>query len=191
LVCGCFINGNGQLQGNGQANGNGSGNGTGNGNGNGSGNGSGSGNGNSASGTEDGTYDITAAGAGAIGPSEMTIAGSTATGFVAQPTEGQQDDYGCTHVTDRTAFSLTAQGASVQGSLTVKKAFTGDGCPDPSTRTIAFSGARSAAGPDGLQGSWNVTGLDNQPVTLTVSATNGIVSISSSRTDMSLAARKR
>jgi hypothetical protein len=192
VLAGCFINGNGQLQGNGQANGNGSDNKVGNGNGDGNGSGNGAGNGGgTSSGPTDGTYDITTAGAGAIGPSEMTVAGSSATAFVAQAAEGHPSDLGCIRTTDRTTFTLEAKGDSVRGTLTVDKAFTGNGCPDETTRAHTFSGTRSAGGPDGLQGSWLVTGLDVDPVTLSVAAANGVVSITSTRADMSFAARKR
>jgi hypothetical protein len=188
LVNGCFINGNGQAQG--DARDNGSGNASGNGSGNGVNVGS-----NPETRPGDGAWDITTAGGGAISPSEMVISGSRATGFIASKNEGTQDSstFGCTRIKDRSEFQLDATGDTVRGTFSVVREWSGSSCPPNQKRTIVLTGARTTPGKNDLDGDWDVTAADKETFTaaLHVSTTSGTMSATSTRTELSFAARKR
>jgi hypothetical protein len=196
-LSGCFINGNGQAQGDAKDNGNG--NASNNGNGNGSGNGSNNGNGTNPplDGTKpsDGAWDITTATGSPIGPSQFVLAGSTATGFIANPTEGRPDGSlpFCTITKDRSEFHLTASGNTLTGTFTVLTFWSGDSCPQNQSRVINVAGTRSQPGKNDLDGEWNLTVVDGDSVTatLTVSTSAGSVSATSSSPELAFAARQR
>jgi hypothetical protein len=123
----------------------------------------------------------------------MTIGGATITGYVAQASEGRAEPGwpSCTRIVDRTEFTFTVQANVMSGTVAVKKAYSGAQCPSGAARSIAVSGTRTVPGVDALQGSWQVTGIEERPLALTVSVGAGSALISSARADISLAARKR
>ena len=116
----------------------------------------------------DGTWDITSAGRGNIGPSEMTISNGVVEGFIASSTEGK-DSLGCTKVKDRGEFKLTFTGNALSGTITeVRELEGGPGCADRNRSKVhPISGTRKNAG-SGLTGEWEVTFDDSLPFIVVV-----------------------
>lgn len=105
----------------------------------------------------DGAWDITTAGRGQIGPSEMTISNGVVEGFIPSSTEGK-DSLGCTKVKDRAEFKLTFAGNALSGTITeVRELEGGAECANRNKSTVTpVSGTRQNAG-SGLSGEWEVT----------------------------------
>jgi hypothetical protein len=189
FTSGCFINGNGQAQGEAKDNGNG------NGNGNLSNNGSGNGSGNSID-VNDGIWDITSGGAAAIGASQMIVVEAHATGFIARVTEGraESNNPSCTREKDRTEFVIDAKGDVLDGTFTLVREWNGTWCPPAIRRQSKVTGKRTKAGANDLDGEWNLTyvaGSESFGGFLQVSKTDGTINATSSRPELSFAARKR
>ncbi len=175
---------------------------------------SGSGSGTGITAGIDGTWDITAAGSGDIGPSEMTIANGTVTGFIADRDEGKESD-GCTNLKYRAEFRLTFEGNALSGTITSVRAYEGGAqCTEMNRNDVTpMSGSRTNAG-SGLSGDWEVTvggeapfvvavdGLtakawdkkakaNGKEPTVNVSVAGGNATVTDTKKTFSLAARKR
>ena len=116
----------------------------------------------------DGTWDITSAGRGSIGPSEMTISNGVVDGFVASPGEGEESS-GCTKVKDRGAFKLTFEGNALSGTIDVVREYEGGAeCTSMNRTDVSpVTGTRKNAG-SGLSGEWEVTVGKNKPFIVVV-----------------------
>ncbi len=191
-LAGCFINGNGQAQGEARDNGND----------NGSGNGSdntfrnGTGVASDAAGPSDGTWDITAAGGGAVGPSEMIVVAGRASGFIARKGEGATDPSWswCTRTLDRTEFEIAAEADVLSATFRVIREWRGYGCPSSDKRTVTVTGVRTTPGKNDVDGEWTVSFIEDassEQGKLRIGASAGLISCTASRADLSFAARRR
>lgn len=174
-------------------------------------NGNGSGSGTTAG--LDGAWDITAAGDGNIGPSEMTIANGVVTGVITSAGEGKTSG-DCTKLKDRAEFKLTFEGNALSGTITeIREYEGGDTCPGNKNEITPITGSRTNAG-SGLTGEWEVKvgddpafivdidGLtakawdkkakaDGDEATVNASVAGGNATVSATRDELSFAARKR
>lgn len=113
-------------------------------------------------GTLDGTWDITTAGSSPVGPSEMTVAGGSVTGFVANKVEGMDDPAypGCTHSKYRSNIDVDVAGNTTSGTITTVEEWTGASCPAARSNAVIIAATRTrsdAASETDLNGDWNVT----------------------------------
>lgn len=186
----CFINGNGQAQGEAKDNGNG------NGSENGSGNGVVVAVESDNEGPSNGTWDITTAGGAAIEASSMTVTGTKAKGVVVKKGEGATDPHAprCTRTKNRTEFELEAEDDDLVGTFTVVREWTGSQCPPNEKKTITLTGTRKKSGKNDLDGDWSITCTDESvsfDAMLRVGASTGLASATSSRPEVTFAARRR
>lgn len=167
----------------------------------------------------DGTWDITAAGGDAIGPSSMTINGSTIDGELSETDDSYVDGQGqpCTSTTD-TEFSIAVQGENATATFTFVSKFSSADCGDASTTTSTITATRESGSETGdtvYDGKWTIFNSDNEPfaavtiLNLVVSAwenaqkeaseppvlkaviANGATNAATTKKDLTFAARKR
>lgn len=135
------------------------------------GGGSTAGTGASAASGLDGQWDITAAGDGAIGPSEMTNGGGVYRGVITDDKEVVPVGEGCTRTKDRTEWQITIEGNALSGTFTEIREYTGTGPNCPTSRPpelTTITGTRAGAG-SGLDGEWEARIGDGQPFVVSVS----------------------
>ncbi len=162
----------------------------------------------------DGTWDITSAGDGNIGPSEATISNGVITGAITSPDEGQTSG-GCKNIKDRGDFNFTVSGNALSGTIDVVREWEGSDCPTKKKESVPVTGSRSSAtAGTGLTGEWELT-VGEEPTmvvsvdgltmkvwdkaakaagkepgaTVTVAGNN--LAVTAKRDDYSLAARRR
>jgi hypothetical protein len=183
---------------------------------------SGGGGGGSASdptGALDGTWDITTAGTGNIGPSQMTAQAGTVTGAIVDEYEGQPDPGmpSCTYSAYRVEFTFNVQGNALNATFNNKREYSSPSCPKPddSSSTLTCTRTRVAAASDtDMNGDWDCTAQDNptftvtvdglaaqgwdktdkaagKPASVSVAIANGVATVSATNSDFKFAAKKR
>lgn len=167
----------------------------------------------------DGTWDVTAAGIGTLGVSEMTIKGGDIRGVLVNDDEGLDLGDSCTLTKSRDLFKFTVSGDKLTGTITHERAFSSPACGDAQSEAATVSAtrkhaAKNAQGATVLEGEWvvkvegrsplavAVTGLAGKAwdqaakakgdaPALTTLVTNGEANTTADDTRLSFAARKR
>lgn len=121
----------------------------------------------------DGTWDISAAGPDAIGPSEMTIQGNHVTGTIVNGDEGTVYSETCSLAKSRMTFDVTVTGDRLTAKFTQQRTYTGS-CADDTFRrdgkleATRTHDAKNANGATVVEGQWQILAEDTPKAAVSV-----------------------